>query len=856
MRVVERLPPAPAARWSDAGPREHFVQFYDSDLAIADLLSQFAGDQLESGGVVIVIASAAHADEAERRLASRALDLTACRDSGRYVRLDAQATLDALLVEGWPDARRFADIIGSRVRAAIAKGRVAAFGEMVGVLCARGAHGAAIRLEELWNSLARDCTFKLCCAYPTSAMASGSAETMGRICSAHTLAIPSESYTALATQDERLAEISRLQQRALSLESEIAHRKSIESQLARRERELADFLDNGPQAMHSVGADGVIVWANAAELAMLGYRRDEYVGHHVGEFYVDAGACADILRRLGSGETLHDEPAKLRAKDGSVRDVRITSNVRWHDGAFVNTRCFSRDVSAQAVAEHALQESEMRAQHARALLASIVESSDDAIVSKSLDGRISSWNQGATRIFGYDPDEVIGRPITIIIPPELHQEEKQILSKLSRGERIEHFETVRVAKDGRRLDVSLTISPIRDADGRVVGISKVGRDVTDRKRLEETLREAERRKDEFIAMLGHELRNPLAPIRNVAEVLRRTTSGNADCERLCRMLERQVQQMTRLLDDLLDVGRITQGKIKFQHEAVDVASVVQRAVEASRPLIEGCRHELRVRMPKTPVRVDGDAARLVQLLTNLLNNAAKYTAVGGRIALRVVQRGDTVEIRVKDNGVGIAPDMLPRIFELFVQVDATSSPSHEGLGIGLTLVRIIAEHHGGSVEVHSAGPGRGSEFVVKLPTGVSRAEPAARVQTSLESAAIRKRIVIVDDNHDASQSLATLLRLSGHEVVIATDGASALDVVQKLRPDLALLDIGLPGMSGYEIARRLRRSGCNVRLAALTGYGAPEDRERSRDAGFDHHFVKPIDPIALEQLIASPPPST
>ena len=464
-------------------------------------MSQFAGDQLESGGVVIVIASAAHADEAERRLASRALDLTACRDSGRYVRLDAQATLDALLVEGWPDARRFADIIGSRVRAAIAKGRVAAFGEMVGVLCARGAHGAAIRLEELWNSLARDCTFKLCCAYPTSAMASGSAETMGRICSAHTLAIPSESYTALATQDERLAEISRLQQRALSLESEIAHRKSIESQLARRERELADFLDNGPQAMHSVGADGVIVWANAAELAMLGYRRDEYVGHHVGEFYVDAGACADILRRLGSGETLHDEPAKLRAKDGSVRDVRITSNVRWHDGAFVNTRCFSRDVSAQAVAEHALQESEMRAQHARALLASIVESSDDAIVSKSLDGRISSWNQGATRIFGYDPDEVIGRPITIIIPPELHQEEKQILSKLSRAA-IEHFETVRVAKDGRRLDVSLTISPIRDADGRVVGISKVGRDVTDRKRLEETLREAERRKDELSRCSG------------------------------------------------------------------------------------------------------------------------------------------------------------------------------------------------------------------------------------------------------------------------------------------------------------------------------------------------------------------
>jgi PAS domain S-box-containing protein len=519
----------------------------------------------------------------------------------------------------------------------------------------------------------------------------------------------------------------------------------------------------------------------------------------------------------------------------------------------VQTRCFTRDVTERLRAERALREIEERAHRSQALLAAIVESSDDAIVSKSLDGRITSWNRGATRLFGYTAEEALGRRITLVIPPENEHEEQHILEKLARGERIEHFETVRVAKDGRRIDVSLSISPIRDRDGKVVGASKVARDVSERKCMEAKLRDADRRKDEFIAVLGHELRNPLGPIRSIAEVLQRTASGTPGMERLCTILERQVAQMTRLLDDLLDVSRITRGRIKFQREPLDLVQVVQRAVEASRPLLERHRHDLRITLPTAAAHMQGDAARLVQMVTNLLNNAAKYTPEPGRIALRVVRKRKSFEIRVKDNGVGIAPGTLDDIFELFVQGERTGGQAPEGLGIGLTMVRMIAEHHGGSVKAQSAGCGRGSEFIVTLPAACEAAPARIAAAQTPARAKEHKRILILDDNRDSSESLAALLRVYGHDVFVAADGASGVNMIEALDPDLALLDIGLPDIDGYEVARRLRTKGCNVPLAALTGYGTPEDRERARSAGFDHHFVKPIDPLALERLIGSLP---
>jgi PAS domain S-box-containing protein len=328
-----------------------------------------------------------------------------------------------------------------------------------------------------------------------------------------------------------------------------------------------------------------------------------------------------------------------------------------------------------------------QAEKTRAHLAAIVSSSDDAIISKTLDGIITSWNSSAERLFGYTPEEAIGRSITLIIPPERLDEETRILQALRQGQRIDHFETERVSKSGRKIDLSITVSPILDASGRVIGASKVARDITARKRSEEALRQADRRKDEFLAMLAHELRNPLAPICNSLHILRLTSRNDAATERVAEMMERQVTQMVRLVDDLLEVSRITRGKIELRKEPIELAAFVRNAVETSRPLIQANGHQLAIALPAEPVTLEGDAVRLTQVLTNLLNNAAKYTDPCGQIWLSARREGDHVIASVRDNGVGIAPDKLPLVFELFMQVDRTSSRAQGGLGFDYHLMK-------------------------------------------------------------------------------------------------------------------------------------------------------------------------
>jgi PAS domain S-box-containing protein len=367
------------------------------------------------------------------------------------------------------------------------------------------------------------------------------------------------------------------------------------------------------------------------------------------------------------------------------------------------------------------------------------------------------------------------------------------------------------------------------------------------------LREADRLKDEFLAMLAHELRNPLAPIRNSLFVMKQPAANGAALTQARDMAERQVGHMARLLDDLLDVSRISRGKIELRKEAVEVAPLLGRTAEALRPQAEERNHELTIALPAGPLRVEADPARLEQVVTNLLTNACKYTDPGGRIGLSAERDGSEAVIRVRDNGIGIAPDLLTRVFDLFVQAERRLDRSQGGVGIGLTLVKRLVEMHGGTVRAHSAGPGQGSEFVVRLP---ALAEPAAgapaRKAEGGEAAAglPRRRVLVVDDNVDAADSLALLLKLSGQETRVAYDGPTALLVAEAFRPQLVLLDIGMPGMDGYEVARRLREQGRKVPLVAVTGWGQEEDRRRSREAGFDHHLVKPVDPSALQQLLA------
>ena len=380
-------------------------------------------------------------------------------------------------------------------------------------------------------------------------------------------------------------------------------------------------------------------------------------------------------------------------------------------------------------------------------------------------------------------------------------------------------------------------------------------------RLVQDLRDGDRRKDEFLATLAHELRNPLAPIRNSLQILKMPRLDASTAERAREMMERQVHHLVRLVDDLLDVSRVMRGKIELRKERVELSAVVARAVETVQPLIEAQGHELTVSLPPESLPLDADPVRLAQVIGNLLTNAAKYTEANGRIRLTAQRDGKQAVLRVRDTGIGIAPDMLPRIFDLFVQVDHAATRSQGGLGIGLTLVKNLVEMHGGTVEAHSPGLGQGSELVVRLPLSAREPEkPEGREVADARQVPPSSglRLLVVDDNQDAANSLAMLLRLQGHEVGVAHDGPAALDMVEVYRPEMVFLDIGMPGMDGYEVARRLRRQPGleSVRLAALTGWGQQEDRRRTAEAGFDHHLVKPVEPAALEGLLAGLPTKT
>jgi signal transduction histidine kinase/CheY-like chemotaxis protein len=377
------------------------------------------------------------------------------------------------------------------------------------------------------------------------------------------------------------------------------------------------------------------------------------------------------------------------------------------------------------------------------------------------------------------------------------------------------------------------------------------------------LAEADARKNEFLAMLGHELRNPLAPIRNAVKVMKQLGFDNPELCWARDVVDHQVRQMAQLVDDLLEISRVTSGKVRLQKEAVDVATIVAFATETSRPVLETNHHRLSIALPSDAVYVDADPIRMAQVLSNLLNNAAKYTKPGGQIRLAAASEGPEVVFRVRDNGIGIPPEMLSGIFDLFAQVDHSLDHSQGGLGLGLTLVRSLVEMHGGSVQALSEGLSRGSEFIVRLPvldlTQVRAEAPKAAPDTTAgrkgQSRAPARRVLVVDDNVSSAQSLAMVLKLDGHEVQVTHDGGGALEAVRWFRPEIVLMDIGLPGMDGYEVARRLRQdaelSAGIALLVAITGYAEDEARRRSREAGFDHHLVKPVDPDGVLSLLAS-----
>ncbi len=516
-----------------------------------------------------------------------------------------------------------------------------------------------------------------------------------------------------------------------------------------------------------------------------------------------------------------------------------------------------------------------------------------AVYSCNASGVIQEFNRRAAELWGREPavgdtDErfcgsfKLFRPDGSFMPHEQCPMAEVVAGILSE---VRDAEVLIERPDGSRITVVVNIRPLTDQRGEVTGAINCFYDVTARKATEEALRDSDRRKNEFLAMLAHELRNPLAPIRNSIDVLRSARRGESSIslttasptgpgpigpvDAAVDVLERQFGQMVRLVDDLLDAGRISSGRMVLRKQRVELSSVVHHAVEAVHPVSESRGQELTVTLPQVPVYLNADPTRLAQIVGNLLNNACKFTDHGGRIWLTVdcteefgadvTEEASSdlppyVVIRVRDTGLGIAADQLPRIFDMFMQVDTALERSVTGLGIGLTLVKTLAQLHGGTVDVSSAGVGYGSEFIVRLPIMVEAARPVPPATTPEPAVTTALRILIVDDNQDAAEMLAMLLKLSGHETHIARDGLEAVEAAARLQPDVILLDIGLPSLNGYEVARRIReqqKQRGRPLLVAITGWGQDEDRRRSEEAGFDAHMVKPVDEAALGKLLVT-----
>jgi PAS domain S-box-containing protein len=500
-----------------------------------------------------------------------------------------------------------------------------------------------------------------------------------------------------------------------------------------------------------------------------------------------------------------------------------------------------------------------RLQHAAAVLRdaelrmrAILDRASAVVFFKDRDGRYLFVNEEFLRIFAMERQAVIGKKESELFPAAIAQDMRAHDARVWESGMHLTAEEMAPRVDGLRTYVS-TKFLLRDAEGAPYALCGIATDITAQKNTEEALRQADRRKDIFLATLSHELRNPLAPIRHAAQLLRNTPAGSKDAVRAQEIIERQSQHLSRLLDDLLDVSRITRGSVELRKTVVPLSSVIDTALEAVRPLIEARHHAMQLDVAPPAIYVEGDAVRLSQVLANLLTNAAKYTPPGGRISIHARVENGAVVLRVIDNGTGIAPDVLPRIFEMFSQGRTEREHADGGLGIGLALVRGLLELHGGTVEARSDGPGRGSEFIVRVPAAAAPVsmEPIATANVS-EPVNSSAKVLIADDNRDAADSLAILLEGDGHDVRKAYDGTDALDTARAFKPNVALLDIGMPGLSGYEVAQRIRAEawGGEIVLIALTGWGQSQDKARALSAGFDHHVTKPVEPEKLQDLMA------
>ena len=638
---------------------------------------------------------------------------------------------------------------------------------------------------------------------------------------------------------------------------DVTDRREAERALRESEERFRLLVEGAEDyAIFMLDPKGNITSWNPGAERIKGYSAEEIIGQHFSCFYppekVEAGYPDQELEVAAAKGRFEDEGWRLR-KDGSRfwANVIITA-LRDERGKLKGFSKITRDRTEDLRKDSQIRDSEVRFRR-------LFETAKDGIlILDSSDGKITDANPYITELLGYSTDELIGKELWQIGLFQDIEASQAAFQRLQDEGYIRYHDLPLETKSGRKAEVEF-ISNVYNVDHHAVIQCNI-RDITERRQLEraeaqaEALADLHRRKDEFLAMLSHELRNPLAAITNAVQILDLQKDEHPLQEKAKTIIRRQAANLVVLVNDLLEVSRILGGRIQLHQEDLDARGIVQQAVETARPLIDQNKHELTVSLPTEPTWLHADALRLEEVIVNLLNNAVKYTPEGGHIWLSLQQEGDRIVLRIRDTGVGIVPDSLPHMFELFTQAPRSLDRSQGGLGVGLAVVRKLVEMHGGTVEAQSAGPGKGSEFIVRLPV---LSPPTGRSQIPSKKGDERSgsgwRVLVVDDNVDSADSIAMLLQVSGHEVRVVYSGQDALDMAGKYQPDIVLLDIGLPVMDGYEVARRLRKHPelKEVKLIAVTGYGQESDRLQSQEAGFDYHLVKPVDAQKLQEVMVA-----
>jgi PAS domain S-box-containing protein len=639
----------------------------------------------------------------------------------------------------------------------------------------------------------------------------------------------------------------------MEINRDVTERRRTEDELRRSEAHLRLVADHAPVLMAHCDTEGRFKYVNESYASRFGLRAADLVGRLIPEV-LGANAFAAIkphMERVVAGESVRYETEVPYDTLGPRVMECLYEPERDSAGHVRGWIAVVTDVTERHRAQQTIRDSERRFRE-------LADSMPQIVFTARPDGFTDYFNRRWYELTGLPDGETRDEVWTAALHPDDRQRclETWYASVNTLAPYQIEYRFKFPACDGYRWHLARAL-PVRNAEGRVTGWYGTCTDIHDFKLAQQALRDADRRKDEFLAMLAHELRNPLAPIRSAVRVLRRLESSDPRLAEMRDVIDRQADQLTRLVDDLLDVSRITQGKVTLRHERLELRTIVGRAVEMIRPIIDARRHHLTIDVPPETLLLHGDLTRLAQVLANLLNNAAKYTPEGGRIWLEGEVRDGMLVLRVRDNGQGIPSEQIDKVFDLFMQVDRAPDSSEGGLGIGLTLVRQLIELHGGRVTASSDGLGRGSEFIIELPAMAADGDAAAgSAPAGGHDAAVTAsslRILVVDDNVDSAETMSMLLALDGHAVRMAHDGPSAVAAALASSPHVILLDIGLPGLDGYAVARMLRQRPemQTTVLVALTGYGMDDDRQRSREAGFDHHLIKPVDPATLSALIGS-----